>query len=106
VLTDAPDGLESIVRVASVDGKIRSKLGRLEDTDEQPASAQPNITAKDARVVSISILLATIHGFGKEKKERGSGLSVEMNSTGVASLQVAPSVKFLWRRRDQSVVAM
>jgi hypothetical protein len=58
---------ESIVKVASVGGDNRAKLGRFEDTDEQLASAKPNITATDARVVSMSILLAwpsTIHGPG------------------------------------------
>jgi hypothetical protein len=57
-LAIAPGGVESIVKIASVCGDSRSKLGMSEDTDEQPASPKPNITTRDARVAFMSVLLA------------------------------------------------
>jgi hypothetical protein len=66
VLTDAPLGLESIVRVASVGGGIsQSKRGVFDDTDEQLASAKPNTTATNPTVLITSVLFPTtnsIHG--------------------------------------------
>jgi hypothetical protein len=51
VLATAPGGWESIVKVASSGCGNRSKLGKFEDIDEQLASAEPNTTATDARVL-------------------------------------------------------
>ena len=66
VLANAPRGLESIVKVASVDGASQSKRGVFEDTDEQLASARPNTTATNPAVLITSVLLLpepnTIHG--------------------------------------------
>jgi hypothetical protein len=67
VLTNAPRGLESIVKVASVDGANQSKRGVFEDTDEQLASAKPSTTAKNPAVLITSILFPkpnSIHGRG------------------------------------------
>jgi hypothetical protein len=66
VLANAPRGLESIVKVASVDGASQSKRGVFEDTDEQLASARPNTMATNPAVLITSVLLLpepnTIHG--------------------------------------------
>jgi len=65
VLANAPRGLESIVKVASVDGASQSKRGVFEDTDEQLASARPNTTATNPAVLITSVLSPepnTIHG--------------------------------------------
>jgi hypothetical protein len=65
VLANAPRGLESIVKVASVDGASQSKRGVFEDTDEQLASARPNTTATNPAVLITSVLFPepnTIHG--------------------------------------------
>src|SRR5580704_762230 len=52
VLANAPGGLESSVKIASVCGAgSRLESGMFEATDEQPANAQPNTTPAAARVM-------------------------------------------------------
>jgi hypothetical protein len=60
VLADAPGGMESIVKVASVGGGNRSKLGMFEDTDEQLASERPNTTATHAHLMFMPVLLVSL----------------------------------------------
>jgi hypothetical protein len=60
-LATAPGGLESIVKIASVGGDSRLKLGMFDDIDEQLASAKPNITTTDARVFMSVLCIAEYH---------------------------------------------
>jgi hypothetical protein len=88
VLTDAPRGLESIVKVASVDGASQSKRGVFEDTDEQLASAKPNTTATNPAVLITSVLFPTtnsIHG----PRLRGAGSSMAGGSS-LCSMRASP----------------